>query len=421
MKKCGNTEPASLAKVTSIILEKYKNISKSEENLSIEKIIEQIVNYYESIIGCMPGNVYWLDKNARLLGCNSNVLAMFGLKSLEEIKGITFEEMGAIGKWSLETTQSFKTDSLEVMRTGTAKLNIEEPPIPHSDGRMIYFLSSRVPLFDDAGFVVGMVGISIDITERKKVEVELKVAKEAAELANHAKTAFLENMRHDIRTPLSGIVGFSELLSNESDPDKIKDYTIKLAKSSKELLNFLNEVLESIHISSGEIPLVHRRFNLKDILQNLNDLYQPKAHEKQLALKFHFDNNNSPYLTGDPVRIYRIILELLGNALKFTQQGRVDVYINLIKKNDQNMIIQIEIKDTGAGIAPENQHDLFVPFQRFTPSYKGIYKGSGLGLSNVKQFVTDLQGEIYYDTKNTTGAKFVCLIPVKEALLQEAL
>lgn len=421
MKKCDTIESGSLAKVTNIILEKYKNISRSQENLSIEKIIEQIVNYYESIIGCMPGNVYWLDKNARLLGCNSNVLAMFGLKSLEEIKGITFEDMGTIGKWSPETTESFKADSLNVIRTGVAKLNIEEPPIPHSDGRMIYFLSSRVPLFDDTGFVVGMVGISIDITQRKQVEAELKVAKEAAELANNAKTAFLENMRHDIRTPLSGIVGFAELLQNEKNLDKIQNYTTKLAKSSKELLNFLNEVLESIHIASGEIPLAHQQFNLKDTLQNLNDLYQPKAHEKQLSLKFHFDKKHSPYLIGDPMRIYRIILELLGNALKFTQQGRIDVYVNLIKKNDQNTVIQIEIKDTGPGILPENQHDLFVPFQRFTPSYKGTYKGSGLGLSNVKQFITDLQGEIYYDTKNTTGAKFVCLIPVKEALLQEAL
>ena len=409
---------ANLTDVTDIVLEKYKDIAGQHQGLSIEKIIEQIVGYYETIIGCMPGNVYWLDKNARMLGCNNNVLEMFGLNSSKEIKGLTFEEMGKIGQWSPETTQSLKTDFLEVIRTGKAKVNIEYPPIPHSDGRILYFLSGRVPLFDDSGFVVGIVGISIDITDRKKLE-EFKIAKEAAELANNAKTEFLENMRHDIRMPLSGIIGFAELLRNERDSDKIGNYTTKLLAASTELLNFLNEILESIHIASGEIPLVHRQFNLKDIFESLNNLYQPKAHAKQLTLEFHFDEKISPYLLGDPTRIYRIILELLGNALKFTQQGQVNIYAKLAKKNNQNTIIQIEVEDTGPGILPENQHEIFVRFKRFTPSSRGIYQGSGLGLSIVKQFIEDLQGEIYYDTKNTTGAKFVCLIPLKEALLQK--
>ena len=140
-----------------------------------------------------------------------------------------------------------------------------------------------------------------------------------------------------------------------------------------------------------------------------------------MALEFYFDEKISPYLIGDPVRIYRIILELLGNALKFTQQGRVNVYAKLAKKNAQNTVIQIEVTDTGPGVLPENQHELFVRFKRFTPSCRGTYQGSGLGLSIVKQFINDLQGEVYYDTKNTTGAKFVCLIPVKEALLQKEL
>ncbi|HXH55438.1 MAG TPA: PAS domain-containing sensor histidine kinase [Gammaproteobacteria bacterium] len=418
MSENNTLEVANLINITNIVFEKHKDIPGEQQSLSIEETIEKIIGYYESIIGCMPGNVYWLDKNLRMLGCNNNVLAMFGLNSSKEIKGLNFEEMGKIGRWSPETTQSLKADFLEVIRTGKAKANIEEPPIPHSDGGILYFLSSRVPLFDDNGFVVGIVGISIDITDRTKFE-QFKIAKEAAELANNAKTEFLENMRHDIRTPLSGIIGFAELLRNETNPSKIKDYTTKLVESSTELLNFLNEILESVHITSGEIPLVYRQFNLKHILDSLSKLYQPKAHEKQLTLEFHCDEKISPYLIGDPTRIYRIILELLGNALKFTQQGKVNIYAKLAKKNEQNTVIQIEVEDTGPGIAAENQHEIFVRFKRFTPSSQGIYQGSGLGLSIVKQFIEDLQGEIYYDTKNTKGAKFICLIPLKEALLQK--
>jgi len=122
---------------------------------------------YESIIASMPGNVYWLDQNGNAIGCNNNVLKMFGFKSLAEFKGLTFEEMGKKGNWSQQATQSFKRDTLEVIRTGKAKLNIEEPAIPGADGKLIHFLTSRVPLYNHDNTIIGVIGISIDITNHK--------------------------------------------------------------------------------------------------------------------------------------------------------------------------------------------------------------------------------------------------------------
>jgi len=122
---------------------------------------------YEAIIANMPGNVYWLDQNGNAVGCNNNVLKMFGFKSLAEFKGLTFEEMGKKGNWSPQATQSFKRDTLEVIMTGKAKLNIEEPAIPGADGRLIHFLTNRVPLYNHDNTIVGVIGISIDITDHK--------------------------------------------------------------------------------------------------------------------------------------------------------------------------------------------------------------------------------------------------------------
>ena len=424
-KKILLNKPVELNKTNglkNLLLNKYQNIigTYDKENLSIEEIVEYVVNYYESIIFCMPGNVYWLDNHGTALGCNKNVLKMFGLNSLTQFKGLTFEEMGKIGSWSLEATQSFKKDTLEVTYTGKAKLNIEEPIIPNSNGKLIHFLTSRVPLFDHIGSVIAIVGISIDITERKNMEKALQDAKEKADAANNAKTEFLKNMRHDIRTPLSGIVGFAELLNTENNKEKIKEFTNGLVQSSKELLRFLNEVLESINIASGEIPLLKQTFNLKHKLADVIKLYKPKAFEKRLNLDFIFDESIPKYVIGDSVRIYRIVLELVGNALKFTQIGHVKVYAKLVKQRESKIIIKLEIEDTGPGIPEEKKQELFIRFKRLIPSYGGVYKGSGLGLFIAKQFIDDLEGEIYIENNANKGTKFICLIPMRGSLIDES-
>ncbi|WP_298628374.1 histidine kinase dimerization/phospho-acceptor domain-containing protein [uncultured Legionella sp.] len=313
-----NTTPNSLLEQLDRLLDiGYKH------DLSIETLLEHIVHYYETIIGCMPGNVYWLDKHGKTVGCNKNVLTMFGLDSITQFKGLSFEEMGQIGHWTDTAIQSFKKDTLDVLHTGTSKLNVEEPPIPHHDGRIIYFLTHRVPLFDNKKNIIGVVGISLDITERKQLELELKSAKERAEAANNAKTEFLTNMRHDIRTPLSGIVGFSELLKSESTEARIKEYADNLITSSHALLSLMDEVLEAVRVSSGEIPMLKRKFSLMQTFEQVIDLNQARAHEKKLNLSLTMDTKLPRFVIGDKIRVHRIALELIGNALNFTDNGHV--------------------------------------------------------------------------------------------------
>lgn len=192
-----------------------------------------------------------------------------------------------------------------------------------------------------------MVGISMDITDRKKAEKELVLEKVKVEVANHAKTAFLNNMRHDIRTALTGIVGASDLLKNETDSGKIREYTQGLNNAALELLQFLNAILESVRIASGDIPLYNQKFSLTETLESVISLHQPLALQKKLDLTLTIDKSLPKYLMGDSGGIYHIVLELLANALKFTAQGEVNVITTVVKRTKKNVVIKILVKDTG--------------------------------------------------------------------------
>jgi PAS domain S-box len=379
---------------------------------------EVLHNYYESIIACMPNNVYWLDRNCVLLGGNDNLAHMFGLKSRAELIGLTYEEMAKFANWTKGQGEVFKQAEIEVMTTGIPRFNVEEPAVI-IDGKTRYYMSSKVPLYNMKREIIGVVGISTDITDRKQAEVALKEAKEK-EVADKAKTEFLENMRHDIRTPLIGITGFASIIRDEVRDPKIKEYADNLIASSNALLDLMNGILELIQVNSGEIPLVKKKFDLKKRLNDVVQLNQAKARQKHIDLMFNYDEKIPPYVIGDPTRIHRIVLELITNALNFTDTGSVKLTAQLSEINKRELIIKIMVEDTGNGIALDKQQEIFLQFKRLTPSYKGIHKGSGLGLAIVKQFLGELEGEIYVESKVGSGTKFTCILPLKKALINEA-
>jgi two-component system, OmpR family, aerobic respiration control sensor histidine kinase ArcB len=375
----------------------------------------------QAIIAAMPNNVFWWSKNGKALGCNYNTLKFLGLNSVDEFIGMTYERAAELAGWTGGQAKSFEKDDLQVINTGTPILNKEEPPISDIHGKLFYYVTSRVPLFDKQNNIIGTLGISTDITERKQVE-QIKLAKEKAEIANKAKTEFLENMRHDIRTPLSGIVGCAQLIQIQADnPKKVAEYVDDLVQSSNALLEFLNKILESIQVASGEIPLLKRRFNLYQALEQIVQLNKPQANVKHLNLQLDYDKTIPAYLLGDPVRVQRILLELLTNALKFTDKGEIKVVARLMKSKTQSgrLIVKLSVCDTGIGIPLDQQNEVYTRFKRLTPSYQGIYPGTGLGLSVVKQFMADLDGEIQLDSKPNQGSTFTCLIPFQESFSTE--
>ncbi|WED43699.1 response regulator [Legionella cardiaca] len=370
---------------------------------------------FELLFNSMPFTyIFWKNRQGIYMGANSNQIAMFGHNGKDFIGKTIYEVLN-----DYESAKLIDDIDTKIMCDGVP-VTIEEP-VTTPQGEQRVFLSQKQPIRNYNNEIIGLLGFSLDITERKKMEDDLRHSKELAEAANKAKTEFLENMRHDIRTPLTGIVGFADILRMEADSPHLKEYADNLIASSYALLDLLDEVLEAIRVSSGEIPKLKKKFNLRKTLQGIIELTRAKAAQKKIELTLNFDSNIPSYLIGDKVRVHRIILELVANALNFTDAGFVKLSALLSKRNHRELIIKLIVEDSGIGIPKDKQQEIYVQFKRLTPSYQGIYKGAGLGLSVVKQFVDELEGEIYVESELRKGSRFTCIIPLQESLLDEAL
>ncbi|KTD32160.1 sensory histidine-kinase / response regulator [Legionella nautarum] len=380
----------------------------------IDRTNEALKVYINTIINSLPGAVYWKDTEGRYMGCNQFVAQMAGFERPEQVIGKTDFDLC----WK-EFAQDWRDLDLEVMQEN--KTHKKEEIAKLADGRIITEITLKSPLYNQRKEIVGIIGTSMDITELKNLEKDLISARQKAETASLAKTEFLENMRHDIRTPLTGIVGFADILKMEAEKPQIKEYADNLVASSHALLDLMDEVLEAIRVSSGEIPKLKRKFHLQKALEQIINLNCSKAAQKKLDLSLRFDPNLPKHVIGDKVRIHRIILELVANALNFTDQGFVKLTATLGKRDQREVIVQLTVEDSGIGIPKEKQQEIYVQFKRLTPSYKGIYKGAGLGLFVVKQFIDELGGEIYVESEPRKGARFTCIIPLQEPLLDNDL
>ncbi|PWY55117.1 hybrid sensor histidine kinase/response regulator [Legionella qingyii] len=389
------------------------NITKrKKQEADLRSNQEKTQSTLENILAHMPGHVYWKDKNGVYLGCNNRQAQNLGFQFGYEIVGKTDFDL----PWGENQAELFRQNDLHIMQTGETEIIEETAQI---DGKKAIVLSHKSPMRNKKGEITGVLGISINITDRKKIEAELNIAKEKAEAASLAKTEFLENMRHDIRTPLTGIVGFADLIKSEAQSPRIKEYADNLVASSHALLDFMDDVLEAIHVSSGEVPKVRKKFVLQKVAQHIIDLNKAKAFAKHLDFSLDFDPNIPKYLIGDPVRIHRILLELIANSLNFTDAGFVRLTAKLAKQENREVIIKFIVEDSGIGIPKDKQQEIFLQFKRLTPSYKGIYKGAGLGLAVIKQFIDELDGEIYVESTVAKGTIFTCIIPLKTALLED--
>jgi len=404
-----------LQSLMDLVIQQYQHIigENDRKKISAEDVLNYIVSYYENIISCMPGNIYWLDKHGITVGCNYNVLELFGFSSYSAFKGLDFDELGYIGRWSAEAIRVFKNDTFTVIKTGLPKLNIEEPPVLHVDGHCIYYLTSRVPLFDQAGEVIGVVVMSVDITAHKNAQLALQNAKEQAEAASLAKSEFMANMSHDVKTPLSGIIGITELLTQRLQGEEQK-FAQSLLVSGRQLLNFFDNCLEVFKLENSDISAMTENFNLKTVINEIYDLYYPAVKKKGLTLVVHYDPHIPMNLHGSRAGIYRILLNLVGNAVKFTHTGSIEINVELTKQsNDKEAQIKFVVADTGIGIAKPKQQIIFERFTRLSPSYKGLYEGSGIGLHIVQKFVESMQGQIYVNSEEGRGSQFIVIVNFK--------
>lgn len=407
-------ETEQLDNLTKTLLDKYSYILKSHQQNNTptpETMMEEIVQYYENIIECLPGNIYWINKDCITVGCSKQVSDMFGLKTPVSFKGLTFKEMGIIGNWSDEATASFEKDTREVLATGVAKINVEEPPIPHSDGRVIYFLTSRVPLFDSKNNVIGIVGVSVDITHRKEMERDLNAAKIRAEEANRAKSEFLAVVSHELRIPLTGIIGMTQLLSIDCLLPGQKEQVDDILKASEHLLSLVNDLLDLTKLESGKMELHPSVTDLKSLVSDIANMMSFQASLKNLELIVNYEPDVPQYVIADARAIRQVLLNLIGNALKFTEKGYVVIKVKAIKIAEKHVVLEITIQDTGIGIAADKLEIIFNRFSQIDGTYSRRYGGTGLGLTLTKYFVELMGGRIDVVSQLGRGSTFKCEIP----------
>ncbi len=253
----------------------------------------------------------------------------------------------------------------------------------------------------------------------KRKERELRLAKQQADAADQAKSAFITNISHDLRTPLTGLLGMAAILEKEVSTAKGKAAAANLIQAGQCLLDLLNEVIEFSKYEKGELPIDEVQFNLQERIDHIMALYIPAAQEKKLTIHLQWDEQLPLYLMGDAARLQRILLNLISNAIKFTSQGSITLRLRLVKIKRPQAMIEFQVQDTGIGIPTDKQALIFTRFNRLHPTYEGRYSGSGLGLALVKQFISELQGKIFLKSQENVGSIFTFLIPFRLPLVAD--
>ena len=372
------------------------------------KKLEEALQYYKSAIALLPGNVYCKkSNNSEYIWCNNNFAKILHLNNPADINGKTDYDFLEKILADVVTKNDAKVIRSKIPSSFEEKgLNI--------NGEEVVYLTTKTPLLDDNHNVIGLLGISVDITERKTMEEELRIAKERAELASEIKSQFIQNMEHDLRTPAAGVYGLLNAIVDNVADQKLKDMMQKTTKASKRLLDFLNDIIAFDKYTSGQLPLVSHEFDLYDMLNGIIEMEMPTVHDKNIELKLDIDKDVPQHIISDKHRIFRIIINLIGNAVKFTKEGHVVVSVSIRKQIDsRRCLLKIVVEDTGIGIPADRIHRIYERFERCTPSNAGLYPGAGLGLSITKQFIEELQGDVNVESKEGEGTTFTCIIPCK--------
>lgn len=394
--------------------------SKLPSAIANMKTVQEVHEYYQKIISCMPNNIYWLDRNCITQGCNDNVLKFVGVKSLDEFIGLDYEEMAKIAGWSEGHGELYKQEDLKVMSSGIPLLNVEDPPIHDENGEPVYYLTSRVPVFDDKTHeVIGVVGISVDITDRKKMEESRRLAQEKAEAGERTKTEFIANVTHDLRTPLTGIIGVSEYLIETMKSEEDKKNVEIILSGGKQLLALLNDVLENLSAdTTEENQAVCKPFDLHAVIDDLCELERPAIFSHHLDFHLSVDKEIPRYLIGDKIKLHRILLNLIGNGIKFTEKGSISLSLQLLEKKDDKAVVEFSVTDTGIGIPAESQEQVFDRFYKVSASYKGKFKGNGIGLHIVQKYTNLLGGKINLQSKVGEGTTFsiILTLPIGDSV-----
>lgn len=359
----------------------------------------------DTIIKTLPGHIYWKDINGSFLGCNLKQAISFGFKSMNDIISKSDFDF-----YDYDTAIAIRKNDLEVMRKHHTFIKEESVELK---GKKHTFLSHKVPLKDSSGGSLGILGVSLDITRQKELEAELVEKNNLLEDALNAKTAFINNISHEIRTPVHGFTALAEGLAlnwDKFDDKKRHAVSLQIASNAKRISNLLGHLLDLSKFNEGKMQLTLEEFDLVELINNF--IAEAKAlyiAEKNITI--NFVPNSSVMMNADRERISQVLRNVIVNAIKFSpKNSAINISLNHIEF-DGNKAIEIIVTDQGVGIPDSELEKIFEPF---TQSSKTITKagGTGLGLAIVKEIVDLHHGKVWAKNNPDRGANFHIILPI---------
>ncbi len=412
MEKCYMVSIARDISQEMVVKEKIR-ASQKKYRLIAENLKQQR-DFLENTIEALKHPFYVIDiKDYSILLANSAARRMGKIK------------LGATSCYELTHHKKSPCNSInhqcplqEIIRT-RQPVSLEHKHIDNN-GKEIYVEVHAYPIFDVKGNISQMIEYSLDITERKMTEKQLKEAKKVAddarlqaERANQAKSEFLANMSHEIRTPMNAILGFSEILKDKLiDRNELHNYLNGIQNSGKNLLTLINDILDLSKIEAGKLDVIKSPVNLESFLNEIKQIFRVKTQEKELKFALHIQKELPKSLYIDETRVRQVLFNLVGNAIKFTDKGKVELSVKyeIPQPERQELNLVFEVSDTGIGIAQDQIELVFKPFRQQDGQNTRKYGGTGLGLTITRRLVEIMQGEIKVDSTPRKGSVFTVVL-----------
>jgi len=389
-----------------------EKLQKKVEELGEEVFFKS--NLLTSLLINIPDLIYFKDKESRFMEISKSKAEQVGLVK-EEVLGKTDFDY-----FTREHAEKAYNDEQEIMKTGKPVLNKIEKET-HPDGRITWVSTTKLPWYNENGNIMGTFGISRDVTESKNREVQLIEAQKAAQKASYAKTTFLAIMSHEIRTPLNAIIGMCEILEETVLSKEQHNYLKVLREAGETLLAIINDVLDISKIECGDIQIEKSEFELDSLIEKVCDIMAIRAHKKGIELIDHISPNVPVNLIGDSYRMRQILVNLIGNSIKFTDEGEVVLNVKLAEeegyqcknKAEDGICFLFTVKDTGVGIPESKYEDIFESFKQADSSTTRKFGGTGLGLSISKRLVELMGGKMWVKSEEGKGSEFLFTVKLE--------
>ena len=382
--------------------------------------LQESQQFLQLIMDTIPLAIFWKDRDSIYLGCNREALYTTGFSRVDEIVGKTDYDL----PWGAEVAENIRQGDSEVMDCNAPALRVEES-LPQADGNQAWLETSKVPIHDMDGNVMGILATFQDITPRKQAEAslqqlneELRQAKEVADAASLAKSEFLASMSHELRTPLNGILGYAQILNrSETLTTKEQHGVMVIRESGEHLLTLINEVLDLAKIEAGKLTLKPKATELIPLLQGVIEICRLQADQKGLVFQARLDEALPQQVVVDEKCLRQVLLNLLSNAIKFTQEGCIEFRVECTSLTVPGLgqhpedveqaccHIDFSVWDTGVGIAEQDMGRLFQAFEQVGDDRQNS-QGTGLGLAISQQIVQLMGGEIQVVSQPGEGSEF---------------